>query len=89
MSQSRTPTSAAFLTDGIRRLIDAMSEDPFVFIINGQNYILCLVEAILLSPRATSALQMDLTTRRFIINDSQIDSECFSTIISLIQSASV
>jgi hypothetical protein len=69
--------------------MNAMSASPFVLIINGHNSILSLVEGILLSPRAKSAPQTDIATRRFRINDIQIEANCFSTSVSLIRSANM
>jgi hypothetical protein len=69
-TQSATATSAAFLTDGIHQLMNAMSVNPFMLMINGHTSILSLVEGILLSSRAKSTPQTDIATRRFRISDT-------------------
>jgi hypothetical protein len=88
-TQSATATSEAFLTDGIHQLMNAISASPFMLMINDHNSILSLAEGILLSPHAKSAPQTDIATRWLRINDTQIESNCFSTIVSLIRSANV
>jgi hypothetical protein len=89
MIKSTKPTSAISFTDATCRLLEAISKHPFVFLAAVSNYVLSLVEVILVSPRVTLTQQINLTTWRCLVNNSHIHTKSFLTIVSLIWSQSI
>jgi hypothetical protein len=72
MDNSIALTSTTSMTDGIRRLIATIAADPLVIHIDDLDYSVSLTEAVLLSPRVTMGLQMDLSIRQFHLHDNRI-----------------
>jgi hypothetical protein len=73
------------MADGITRLIEVVGEKDFIFIVNGQEYSVSAVEAILLSPRLFDFTEQDGTRKRFDIADRRIDCNVFSDLLRFIR----
>jgi hypothetical protein len=86
MTKSSSPHTAVFMTEGIRRLNDVLGGDPFVFVINEQEYVVTVIEAIFLSSHVASALKMDNTVSQFVIheNENEIDASLVTDLVRLI-----
>jgi hypothetical protein len=77
-AQSILPKIAAFMADGIVRLLETIPSDDFTFVVNGTESRVSLVEALLLSPHVGSDLKHDANTRRCVIeNDGIIGIDIF------------
>jgi hypothetical protein len=80
---------AFFIPDGIRRLNNIIARDDFIFVVNGHEYFVSVVEAILLSPTVSSEFTLDVTTRRFEICDCKVEARYFEDIVGLVRGESV
>jgi hypothetical protein len=65
-----------------------MAADPFASRLRSQREFRRLVEMSIRRPRVTLALQTDLTMRRFIADESEIDTGWVLTIMALIRNES-
>jgi hypothetical protein len=59
--------SAILIADGIGRLIEQFGRDLFTFVVNGQEFTVTIIEAIVLSPQVVNELKHDNTTQHNVM----------------------
>jgi hypothetical protein len=82
-AKSTISNRAILIADGIGRIIQFIGEYLFTFVVNGKEFTIPIIEALLLSPHVANELNQDNTTQRYVIEDSRLESESFDTIVSL------
>jgi hypothetical protein len=83
------PTYSVYFSGAFGRVCDVVPHDEFVVCVNGEDWVLTLVEAVFLSPRVFSALKADYTIRLLNITDDQIEGDHMGDLLRLLRGGRV
>jgi hypothetical protein len=85
MEEQARPPRPLYLPEGICRVCEVVAREEFVFCVNGEDYSVAVAEAVFLSPRVFSLLQLDVTIRLFEINDAKIEQSQFEDLLGIVR----
>jgi hypothetical protein len=88
-SENDMTSQPFYFPGGLSRVCDVVTPDEFEIRVNGESFLIPLVEAVFLSPRVFSVLKTDKTVRLLEIENSGIDAVHLGNFVELVEGKTV